>query len=194
MIQKSNIQKVFSMFCTFPTTKLYLKQITKCTRLSHTSITPILKKLEKQKLIIKTIEQRGKRKFPYYHANRENKEFIQEKRLLNFYQIHDSGIIKFLETQTSPDCIILFGSYEKGEDDETSDIDIYIQAKKTKVNIGKYEKLFNKKIELHFRSKFSMYAKELQSNIINGIVLQGYLNTKDETQSSSRLSKSKGSS
>ena len=41
--------------------------------------------------------------------------------------------------------------------------------------IKNYEKLIGRKIQLHFKEDFNKYAKELKNNIINGIVLVGYL-------------------
>ena len=76
---------------------------------------------------------------------------------------------------TEPKKIILFGSSSIGEDIETSDIDIFIQAKEKKLNILKYEKLLNRSITLFFEENFSRLNKELKNNILNGIILRGYI-------------------
>ena len=74
-----------------------------------------------------------------------------------------------------PKCIILFGSYSRGEDTETSDIDIFVEAKKQRIKIDKFEGVLKRKIEIHFNEDFNNYSKELKNNIINGDALYGYL-------------------
>ena len=73
-----------------------------------------------------------------------------------------------------PKSIILFGSYSKGEDTETSDIDLFVECKSEELNLKIFEKRLERKIELHFKERFTLYPKELKNNIINGIVLHGF--------------------
>ena len=75
----------------------------------------------------------------------------------------------------APKSIVLFGSYQRGEDIENSDIDLFIESKKEKLDINIFEKKLKRKIELHFKEDFTSYPKELKNNIINGIVLSGFL-------------------
>ena len=74
-----------------------------------------------------------------------------------------------------PQSIVVFGSYQKGEDTEDSDIDIFVEANEEKINLEKFEKLLNRKIQLHFNPNFKTYSKELKNNIANGWVFGGYL-------------------
>ena len=74
-----------------------------------------------------------------------------------------------------PKTIVLFGSYRRGEDVEESDIDIFLECKKENVNVERFEKKLGRKIQLHFQENFNAYPKELKNNIINGIVLSGFL-------------------
>ena len=76
-----------------------------------------------------------------------------------------------------PDVIILFGSASKGEDIEESDLDLFIQAPEKKLSLEKYEKLLNRGITLFFEENFSRLSNELKNNILNGIVLRGYIKT-----------------
>ncbi|MCD6464256.1 nucleotidyltransferase domain-containing protein [Candidatus Woesearchaeota archaeon] len=71
--------------------------------------------------------------------------------------------------------IVLFGSCARGEDIETSDIDLFVQAKEKALSLTKYENLLNRKISLFFKQNFLKLSNELKNNIINGIVLKGYL-------------------
>jgi predicted nucleotidyltransferase len=74
-----------------------------------------------------------------------------------------------------PGCIVLFGSYLRGEDTEESDIDLFVEADKKEIRLERFEGLLKRKIELHFRRDFGKISKELKNNIINGLVMQGYL-------------------
>ena len=87
----------------------------------------------------------------------------------------ESGIIAHIEEKLTPKCIVLFGSYQRGEDTEESDIDLFIEAKHKTINTKQFEKKLNRKVELHFNKSFTKYPQELKNNIINGIVLHGFL-------------------
>lgn len=175
MIQKSNIERVLSVFFIEPTKEHYLKEISKKSRLAHTSTKNVLDTLEKEKLIFSKVEKRGKRDFPIYFANYEDHNFRKKKKIFNINKIEDSGILEFLSDNLMPRSIVLFGSCSRGEDIEDSDIDIFVEANSKKISLDKFERLINKKIQLHIKSRFSDYPKELKNNIINGIVLRGYL-------------------
>ena len=69
----------------------------------------------------------------------------------------------------------MFGSYRRGEDVESSDIDIFVECADEPVNVAQFEKKLGRKIELHFKEDFTAYSKELKNNLINGIVLSGFL-------------------
>ena len=70
---------------------------------------------------------------------------------------------------------MLFGSFQRGEDVEDSDIDLFVEACKMDLDLNSYEKKLNRKIQIHFRKCFGKLPEELKNNIINGIVLYGYL-------------------
>ena len=93
----------------------------------------------------------------------------------NLYSVIESNLIDFIEEKLMPKSIVLFGSYQRGEDIESSDIDIFVECKKEKLDIKKFEKKFERKIEFHFRENFTSLPNELKNNIINGIVLSGFL-------------------
>ena len=74
-----------------------------------------------------------------------------------------------------PKSIIVFGSYAKGEDIEDSDIDIFVECEEEKLDLEPFEKQLKRKVQFHFKENFKAYSKELRNNIINGIILRGYL-------------------
>ena len=48
-------------------------------------------------------------------------------------------------------------------------------AKEREINLRKFEKKLKRKISLHFEDSVSKIPKELLNNIINGIVVYGYI-------------------
>ena len=95
--------------------------------------------------------------------------------IYNLSSLLESGLIKFIEEKFMPKSIILFGSYRRGEDIENSDIDIFVECKEKKLNLDKFERKLNRNIQLHFKENFNLYPKELKNNIMNGIVVGGFL-------------------
>lgn len=175
MLQKCSIIKTARIFFNEPTRHHYLIEISKKSRLAHTSTKENLKQLKRASIIKKLFEKKGERTFPIFKANIESNEYKKYKKIYNLLQIEESGIADFLKNKLMPKSIIMFGSYSRGEDIEDSDIDIFIESKKENINLSKFEKKLNRKIELHFKENFKKYPKELKNNIINGIILRGYL-------------------
>jgi len=163
------------MFFVNPTKKKYLMDISRNMGLAHTSVKKNLDKLVKSRLVIESVEKKGGRKFPLYKANTENRLFKEYKRIYNLSSLIESGTIRFIEEKLMPKSIIVFGSYQRGEDTEDSDIDIFAECKEGGLNLDKFEKKLDRKIQLHFKENFALYPKELKNNIINGIVLSGFL-------------------
>lgn len=177
MLQNCNTLKVAGVFFQEPSKEHYLKQISKKSKLAHTSVKKILKDLKKEDIIKEKKYQRGSRYFPVYFANTETKKYKHYKKIFNLDKIYSSGIIEFLKTETMPETIVLFGSYLKGEDTEESDVDLFIQAKssQTDTKLKKFEKKLGRNIQLHFKEKFQDYNAEMKNNILNGLILYGYL-------------------
>ena len=175
MLQKSSILNTLDVFFEEPTRRHSLIDISRKISLAHTSVKKNIKGLIDLGFIKKEIETKGTRKFPVYIANRSYKRFTQVKKINNLDSLLKSGLVEFLEEKLMPKCIVVFGSYSKGEDIEESDIDLFIQAKEKKLILSKYEKLLNRELTLFFEENFSRLNKELKNNILNGIVMRGYI-------------------
>ena len=68
----------------------------------------------------------------------------------------------------------VFGSYSRGDDTLSSDIDIAIIGRKEKgISLENFEKRLERKIILNFYPSLKEVHKELKENICNGIVLSG---------------------
>jgi predicted nucleotidyltransferase len=175
MLQISNTINVAEIFFNEPTKHHYLIEISKKSKLAHTSTKKYLILLKKEGVIKEVIEKKGKRSYPIFTAELNSNQYKNYKKIYNLIKINDSGIIDFLKDKLMPKSIILFGSYSRGEDIEDSDIDIFIESKKQDIDLNKFEKELKRKIELHFNESLNNYPKELKNNIINGEILYGYL-------------------
>lgn len=175
MLQECSMFNVAGIFFDQPTKPHYLMEISQKSKLAHTSVKKYLQQLLKMNQITESSEKKGRRIFPIYKSNLNHPYYKKMKRIHNLFRLEESGLIDFLHDQLMPNCIILFGSYLRGEDTEESDIDLFIESKEEKLDLKKFEKKLNRKIQLHFKEKFSDYPSELKNNIINGIALRGYL-------------------
>ncbi|HLD55316.1 MAG TPA: nucleotidyltransferase domain-containing protein [Candidatus Nanoarchaeia archaeon] len=178
MLQKSTTEKTLEVFFNEPTKKHYLKEISQKIKVAHTSIIKILLNLQKEKIINRIEKKYGKRNFPFFVANINNDEFKILKKINNLKSVYYSGIINFLELNFMPKSIILFGSYSRGEDIEGSDIDLFLETKEEEINLIRFEKILSRKINIYFKEDINECSKELQNNILNGILLKGELEFK----------------
>ncbi|HLD15768.1 MAG TPA: nucleotidyltransferase domain-containing protein [Candidatus Nanoarchaeia archaeon] len=167
---KTIIQKYFFLN---PTAKLRVREIERTLKLSLPSVIRYCKELEKEGII--KIARTGN--VIFYTADRTNLKYLLEKRSYNIKQIHCSGIIDYLKEALSNPVIVVFGSYAKGEDTETSDLDLYIETpSKKNVNLEKFEKFLRRKIQIFLYNDINKISnKHLANNIINGITLNNFL-------------------
>ena len=116
-------------------------------------------------------------------ANTQSFQFIKRKIAYNLSFVYDTGLVEFLEDALGhPTAIILFGSFRKGEDISTSDVDIAVETLEDidihtvmPKGIERIEKQFaGRKIQIHLfnRKKIDI---NVFNNIANGIVLSGFL-------------------
>lgn len=171
-----NRYKVMKVFFDNPLPKgigFQLREISRKIKLAPKSVSIYLKELEKEGLILK-----GKHRFlgyPVYYADRDSEMFKLYKKLDMVASIKEIGLLDYLYDNLIPEVIILFGSASKGEDTSESDVDLFIQCKETKIELKKFESLLNRRISIFFSKDFKSLSNELKNNILNGIILKGYL-------------------
>lgn len=175
MLQKCSIWIVAGAFFQEPTKEHGLLEVSRITKIAHTSVKKHLETLKKEGIISGRIEKKGSRAYPLYKAKQENNVFRNYKKIYNFAELINSGIIDFIKHNLMPKSIALFGSYQKGEDIESSDIDLFVETEQKKIDLSRFEKRLKRKIQLHFKDNFKKYPAELKNNIINGAVIEGYL-------------------
>jgi len=173
MFAEVNSMKVMNLFFRYPNREFYVREIARLTKLSPSGILKITKRLEKEELILR---KKGK-VTENFVANRDSEEFISLKRTFNIYFLFDSGLISELTKQYNhPECVVVFGSYVKAEDIETSDIDIaIITGKELSLNLKKFEEKLGRTISIHQITNLNKSSKEFKNSLANGIVLYGYL-------------------
>ena len=171
MIQNYSRYRLLQEFFDFPKKDFQTRELSRRIKLAQISVINHLRALVKDGLVIKEY----KYIYPSFIANRDNEMFKLLKKQNLVFRIKNFSLINFLEEKLRPNCVVLFGSGSRGEDVENSDIDIFIQAKETSLNLEKYEKLLNRKINLLFEPNLKNLSRELLNNIINGEILYGYL-------------------
>ena len=176
MLKKDNFDKVLEIFFDNPLPEgigFQLREISRKISLAPKSVKLYLDKLEKVNVIIK--KEHRIHKYPVYYANRDDNYFKFLKRLNIVRRIKESGLLDYLDEKCMPDVIILFGSASRGEDIESSDIDLYLQCDEKELDLSKYEKQLKRKTSIFFEKNFNKLSEELKQNIINGDKLKGYL-------------------
>ena len=141
-------------------------------KVSQPGVSKSLPYLEKLGLI--TIQKDKMSKRLSIALNRDNSLVIGLKRANNLKQVYESGLAGFLEDNFPGANIILFGSYSRGDDTTTSDIDIAVIGRKEKeVVLNKFVKILERVININFYDSFKNIHKNLKENLFNGIVLVG---------------------
>ena len=171
MLQKNNKYKLLKIFLFNPTEEFRLRELSRLSKISPPSVMAYLKKFEKEELI-KSFKKRG---VPFYKSEIDGEKFREYKKIGILFELNDSGLTDFLWDELSPKAIILYGSFAKGESLEESDIDLFIIGKEKKIRLEEFEKKLERKIHLMFDDNPKNIPNELKNNLINGIVLKGYL-------------------
>ena len=162
-------EKIIGLLFDFPLKRFHIREISRILKISPPSISKAVKQLEKEKMIL------SNKKVVYeIKANIDNPNFKNLKRVHNLKEIYTSKLFEYLCNKFPLDTIILFGSYSRGEDIESSDIDIAIIGSKEKtIELNIFEKKLKRKINLNFYLNLKNIEINLKSNILNGITLKG---------------------
>ncbi len=163
-------QEIFSLLCIRAGEKLSQREIAKILNVSPTAVSNSTRKLKDSNLIkiekTKTIN--------FISFNRDEQKAFDLKRVENLKNIYISGLSDYLEKELAGATVILFGSYSIGGDTNTSDIDIAVIGRKDKMlELEKYEKILNRKININFYDSWKKIHENLKNNVLNGILLHG---------------------
>ncbi len=170
-ILKNNIYKILELFIENPSKDFSVRGIARKLDLSHATVIKYVSNL----FSLNLIKKKEDTLYPTYYANTESDKYKFYKKNYILFKIKESGIVGYIQKQTLASSIILFGSCSKGAFTEKSDIDIFVEAKESGSDISKYEKKLNRKINLLFEPNINNLSNELRNNIINGIILYGFI-------------------
>jgi predicted nucleotidyltransferase len=173
MLTESNNVKILKLFFDGPGERLHVREVARRAGLSPPGAMKILKYLKSEDLVI----DEPNNVVVNYQGNYDNPCFMAMKRSVNLYSLYASGMINALtEFYNTPECIVLFGSYAKGEDTGNSDIDIAIVTDTEKMpDLQIYEKKLNREISIHLIGNLKKANAGFINSLANGIVLYGYL-------------------
>lgn len=163
-------QEIFSLLCVRAGEKLSQREIAKILGVSPTAVSNSVKKLRKDNLL--NIEKT--KTINFVSLSRNERKVLELKKVENLKNVYISGLSNYLEEKLPGGTIILFGSYSRGEDIENSDIDMAVIGRKDKMlDLEKFEKILNRKINVNFYDSWKTINKYLKNNILNGIILHG---------------------
>ncbi|MFO7992012.1 MAG: winged helix-turn-helix domain-containing protein [Thermoplasmata archaeon] len=168
--RSSNLYKVLQVFFDEPNKIWHLREISREVNISHPSVKSHLLKLIEEDLI----ESNEDGLYKGYRAV-INDKFRTYKVNDLLIRLKTSGLIDLIKNQSTPNCLVLFGSAASGRDDTNGDIDLFIQSKKTNLNLNEYEEKLNRKINLLYEPDIDNVNEELRNSLANGIVLHGFL-------------------
>ncbi len=168
---KNNTYKILELFIEFPAKDFSVRGLARELKISHATVIKYIADLEK----LGFIKKKEATLYPTYFANTESQKYKFYKRNWLVFKINESGLIDYIQKESLPSSVILFGSGAKATFTERSDIDIFFEARERKLDLTKYEKKLNHKINLLFEQNINNLSKELRNNIINGVVLYGFI-------------------
>ncbi len=165
--------EVFQLLCVRAGKKLSQREIALALKVSPTAVGNCLSLLLKNNFIVaermKTIH--------FISLNRDEPRALWLKRVENLRQIYLSGLLTYLVGELAGGTVVLFGSYARGEDIFSSDIDIAVVGRKSKVlSLDKFEKVLQRKVHVQFFASWGNIESHVRNNILNGIVLEGSVN------------------
>ena len=147
MLQKRNDLEIVEIL---RREKSHIRKISKKLNQIPSTTQRILKKLEKEKVV--DFELQGKNKIYFLKPTIEARVYLkmsEEYKLLKLIQNpFMKSIVKEIISIINCEMILIFGSYAKNLEKNSSDIDIYIETKnkKLKENISKINSKMNVKI------------------------------------------------
>lgn len=160
------MDKILEIFYEHPRKEFTVREISKLIKIPKSTVHKYLAGLKKNKII---------------ERNQASDSRIFKIKKINFFieKLVASGLIDYLEKELIASCIILFGSFRKGESEKDSDIDIFVESiSKKELNLEQFEKKLKHKIQLFIEQDINNLQPNLFNNVINGIKLSGSFKVK----------------
>lgn len=169
MLEKNNTYKLLEVFFDSPGREFHIRELSRITKISAPTILLAVELLEKRGFLI--TYKKGNLKIVKASSTTA---FYRSKRVRNMEKIYESGLVDYLINKyENPKAVVLFGSFSRGDDIETSDIDIAVLTTAHKeLDLKSFEKKLARKISIH-EVDIKKISNEFYNNLINGILMEG---------------------
>ncbi|MEM5778058.1 MAG: nucleotidyltransferase domain-containing protein [Candidatus Aenigmatarchaeota archaeon] len=172
MLHECDSIKLLSIFFKEPSKEFHLRALARLMRWGPGRVERNLEEYIKASIILK--EQTSL--INKYKAN-TNSNMFKSLKLLYTLNVLLDALDELDKKLLYPEAIVLFGSASKGEDLEKSDVDLCVIGSEKQIDVKSIEKQLNRKVNIIFLqpNEVAKAKKEFLNNLINGIVLKGYL-------------------
>jgi len=154
--------RILEVFYEYPEKNFTVRKVAEMTDVPRDTVQSYLSDLRKQKLITKN------------NRAQDSLLFKTKKTCYFIEKIVSSGFVDKIVSELKPSCIILFGSFRKGDSVKESDIDFFVESPiKKKMSLIKYEKKIGHDIQLFLETDIKNLQPKLLNNVVNGIKLYG---------------------
>ncbi len=165
-------ERIAKLFFEQPMGRFGVRELARLTEFDTKTVMKYAKALLDEDIIIK---KTPKGAFAYYEANRSSPLYRFEKKQSLLRKVIKSGVLEFLDRRCRPRAVVLFGSVQKGTYHAKSDIDLFVQAPRTRVDLFRFNKNLGHEIRIFFDDNIDNLSDGLRQNIYNGEVLSGTL-------------------
>lgn len=171
----SKKEDIMGIFMESPEREYHIREIARLAGVSPMTSRKYLSELNKEGLIR---AEKGK-VVENYRADMDSQKFRDYKVFRTIRKMRESGLVEYLEDRLNYPAIILFGSASRGMDTGDSDIDLFVvTGSGAEVGLKVFEKRIGRGIQLFTATRGEIKSgedRELYNNVLNGIVLSGYV-------------------
>lgn len=147
-----------------------IREYSRIIKVTPPTASRILKNFESEQIL----KKRWDRRYLLFRADRQSGILKELSRM--YWRQALNELFNYINLKFYNPAIVLFGSLSKLEAKKDSDIDLAILTNlKKKINLEKYEKLFQRNIQLFTFKSLDKLNKELKINILNGYLIHGEL-------------------
>ena len=154
----------------------HFEDLVKVSGLSRERVNHYLKNLKKERFVRHIKLQR---KMPYYLADLKRSDFRLQKRLYGLNLLQQSGLFAHLFALKNVRTAILFGSFARGDWNQSSDVDLFLYGENSLFEKGVFEMKLRKELQIFSFQQASEVKKTLEPallrNIAKGFNIKGDL-------------------
>lgn len=168
-----NRYKILKLFFDSPNKKYQLRELERESGISLPSVRNHVRAL-KEEGFVREVENGIYNS--YKLADNQRARIYKRNDLLA--RLEETGLIRKIENECRPNCIVLFGSAVEGKDDKRGDVDLFVQSEEKGIDLTDYERDLERDLSLLFEPDIQKLNEEIINTLINGITLRGFLEVK----------------